>query len=277
MPSACWPAGSRTSPGYFARRGRQPESDGFATVSTTAVETGAPVIDGALSWFDCAVEDILPGGDHEILVGRVVAAGGRSGEPLVYWGGDYRALTPPSSRPDELDNAADGLAVAFHLLGVEAAEMLEAQATVEPALAALAARRGTADRLGSARPARRPVRSRGRRSGSLQPAGPGVPRRHRRGRRQPSPAGQPGQPRTGPVRPLRRSRQSTVGAGRRRRPPPAPGCPPAWRGRRGGRDDQPSRPSSVRSSRFPDAPAVPHVPATLPTGITDAYDRTHVC
>jgi len=47
---------------------------------------------------------------------------------------------------DRLANAADGLAVALHLLGVEAAEMLDAQDSVEPALAALAARRGsTAD------------------------------------------------------------------------------------------------------------------------------------
>jgi flavin reductase (DIM6/NTAB) family NADH-FMN oxidoreductase RutF len=139
-------SGQQDVANYFARRGRQPEPDGFVTVATTAVETGAPVVDGALSWFDCAVEDILPGGDHEILVGRVVAAGGQSGEPLVYWAGDYRALTPQGALPDRLANAADGLAVALHLLGVEAAEMLDAQDSVEPALAALAARRGsTAD------------------------------------------------------------------------------------------------------------------------------------
>jgi flavin reductase (DIM6/NTAB) family NADH-FMN oxidoreductase RutF len=66
---------------YFATPGRTPEPAGFATVSTTARQTGAPIIDGCLSWFDCTVEDVLPGGDHEILVGRVAAAGGRTGEP----------------------------------------------------------------------------------------------------------------------------------------------------------------------------------------------------
>jgi flavin reductase (DIM6/NTAB) family NADH-FMN oxidoreductase RutF len=66
---------------YFATRGRTPEPAGFATVSSTARQTGAPIIDGCLSWFDCTVEDVLPGGDHEILVGRVAAAGGRNGEP----------------------------------------------------------------------------------------------------------------------------------------------------------------------------------------------------
>ena len=125
---------------YFATSGRTPEPAGFATVSTTSRQTGAPIVDGCLSWFDCTVEDLLPGGDHEILVGRVAAAGGRTGEPLVYWAGGYRALTEavPS---DRLANASDGLAVAYHLLDVGPEEMLDAQSSVEPALAALAATR----------------------------------------------------------------------------------------------------------------------------------------
>jgi flavin reductase (DIM6/NTAB) family NADH-FMN oxidoreductase RutF len=130
---------------YFARRGRQPEPGGFSAVPTSAAETGAPVIEGALSWFDCAVEDILPGGDHEILVGRVVAAGGRSGEPLVYWAGDYRGITAPGNGAHGLANAVDGVAVALHLLGVAPEEMLAAQESVEPVLAELAAQRGTPD------------------------------------------------------------------------------------------------------------------------------------
>ena len=133
---------------YFAARGRTPEPAGFATVPTTSDETGAPIIDGCLSWFDCTVEDLLPGGDHEILVGRVAAAGGRTGEPLVYWAGGYRALTEASS--DRLARVSDGLAVAYHLLDVSPDEMLDAQSSVEPALAALAATRtpvGEWDRL----------------------------------------------------------------------------------------------------------------------------------
>ena len=133
---------------YFAARGRTPEPAGFATVPTTSEETGAPIIDGCLSWFDCTVEDLLPGGDHEILVGRVAAAGGRTGEPLVYWAGGYRALTEASS--DRLASVSDGLAVAYHLLDVSPDEMLDAQSSVEPGLAALAATRtpvGEWDRL----------------------------------------------------------------------------------------------------------------------------------
>jgi flavin reductase (DIM6/NTAB) family NADH-FMN oxidoreductase RutF len=126
---------------YFAARGRTPEPAGFATVATTARQTSAPIIDGCLSWFDCTLEDALPGGDHEILVGRVVAAGGRTGEPLVYWSGGYRALTTEAAQSDRLANASDGLAVAYHLLDVGPEEMLDAQSSVEPAMAALAASR----------------------------------------------------------------------------------------------------------------------------------------
>jgi flavin reductase (DIM6/NTAB) family NADH-FMN oxidoreductase RutF len=126
---------------YFATSGRRPEAAGFSAVPTIAHETGAPIIEGCLSWFDCILEDILPGGDHEILVGRVAAAGGRSGEPLVYWAGGYRALTAEALQSDQLANASDGLAVAYHILDVGASEMLEAQDSIEPAIAALAAAR----------------------------------------------------------------------------------------------------------------------------------------
>jgi flavin reductase (DIM6/NTAB) family NADH-FMN oxidoreductase RutF len=130
---------------YFATRGRTSEAAGFATVSTTARQTGAPIIDGCLSWFDCTVEDVLPGGDHEILVGRVAAAGGRTGEPLVYWSGGYRALTTEITQSDGLANASDGLAVAYHLLDVGPEEMVDARSSVEPAIAALAATRTSAE------------------------------------------------------------------------------------------------------------------------------------
>ena len=126
---------------YFATTGRTPELDGFSTAATTTRQTGAPIVDGCLSWFDCTVEDVLPGGDHEILVGRVAAAGGRTGEPLVYWSGGYRALTTEVAQSDRLANASDGLAVAYHLLDVGPEEMLDAQSSVEPAMAALAASR----------------------------------------------------------------------------------------------------------------------------------------
>ena len=54
-----------------------------------ARQTGAPIIDGCLAGSTAPSRTYSPKGDHEILVGRVVAAGSR--EPLVYWAGGYRA------------------------------------------------------------------------------------------------------------------------------------------------------------------------------------------
>ncbi len=62
-------------------------------LTASAVQSGAPVLRDALAWLDCATEAIHPGGDHVILVGRVLALGhADAGMPLVYWRGRYRRL-----------------------------------------------------------------------------------------------------------------------------------------------------------------------------------------
>jgi flavin reductase (DIM6/NTAB) family NADH-FMN oxidoreductase RutF len=46
---------------------------------------GLPIVRGCVAWFECTVRDVYPGGDHDIVVGEVTAAGRRPGEPLVLW------------------------------------------------------------------------------------------------------------------------------------------------------------------------------------------------
>jgi len=76
----------------FARSGREPEVQ-LPNVETFTMETGAPLITGAMAHLDCALEELLPGGDHLIVVGRVMAASAETGkEPLVYYRGDYRSV-----------------------------------------------------------------------------------------------------------------------------------------------------------------------------------------
>jgi flavin reductase (DIM6/NTAB) family NADH-FMN oxidoreductase RutF len=48
------------------------------------VENGLPRIDGAAGWFLCEVHDLLPGGDHTIVIGRVHAHHSSDTTPLVY-------------------------------------------------------------------------------------------------------------------------------------------------------------------------------------------------
>jgi len=40
----------------------------------TAPVSGAPWLDGAAAWFDCRTQAVHPAGDHDVVVGRVVAA-----------------------------------------------------------------------------------------------------------------------------------------------------------------------------------------------------------
>ncbi len=70
--------------------------DRFEGLSTKVEATGAPVIEGCLAWIDCQLHAIHTAGDHDIVVGRVVAlgtaAGGSEGSadgPLVFFQGGY--------------------------------------------------------------------------------------------------------------------------------------------------------------------------------------------
>ncbi|ALG12218.1 flavin reductase [Kibdelosporangium phytohabitans] len=134
----------------FARRGRGRSKDRFDEVETHREATGAPVVTGALSWFDCTVHTMLSGGDHIILVGEVVAAGGGTGQPLLYWSGEYHELGAEGSGAD-IGRIADSLSVQLHLLGMRTDQLLEAQHAVEPAAAALAAREATDDQVAQLR------------------------------------------------------------------------------------------------------------------------------
>lgn len=51
----------------FAKKGQ----DKFAAVRWENSNTGQPRIEGATTILECAVADLLPGGDHTIVIGRV--------------------------------------------------------------------------------------------------------------------------------------------------------------------------------------------------------------
>lgn len=72
---------------------KMPESEKLAGVPHHR-EQDVPVLDDALAWVVCELEDLLEGGDHVIAVGRVTALHhGADGEPLVFFRGGYRALS----------------------------------------------------------------------------------------------------------------------------------------------------------------------------------------
>lgn len=80
-------------------------ADKFASVGWSPAPSGAPVLDGVLTWIDCSVESVLDGGDHWIVVGRVTTLGGHDEErPLLFYRGAYTATEPAEPTPGILDN-----------------------------------------------------------------------------------------------------------------------------------------------------------------------------
>jgi flavin reductase (DIM6/NTAB) family NADH-FMN oxidoreductase RutF len=68
--------------------------DKFAGVPLFDGHTGVPLLAQALAHVECRVAARYFGGDHEIMLGEVVALGRDEGEPLVFGGGRFRRLDP---------------------------------------------------------------------------------------------------------------------------------------------------------------------------------------
>jgi 3-hydroxy-9,10-secoandrosta-1,3,5(10)-triene-9,17-dione monooxygenase reductase component len=63
--------------------------DKFSGVGWRPGITGAPVIDNSLAVVECELGDIFEGGDHEIVIGRVVALDVGEGGPLLFYRGGF--------------------------------------------------------------------------------------------------------------------------------------------------------------------------------------------
>jgi flavin reductase (DIM6/NTAB) family NADH-FMN oxidoreductase RutF len=83
---------ARRLPENFARQGPAAAWDG---VQHRRGPTGSPRLEDVLAVLECTVEHALPGGDHEIIVGRVrhVETNANPSGPLVFFRGSYASLT----------------------------------------------------------------------------------------------------------------------------------------------------------------------------------------
>jgi 3-hydroxy-9,10-secoandrosta-1,3,5(10)-triene-9,17-dione monooxygenase reductase component len=73
--------------------------DKFDGVAYRTGSTGAPILEGSIGHVECEVETEYPGGDHAIMLARVVDAGADEGLPLVFFRSDYTTIAPEAAHP----------------------------------------------------------------------------------------------------------------------------------------------------------------------------------
>jgi flavin reductase (DIM6/NTAB) family NADH-FMN oxidoreductase RutF len=66
--------------------------DKFDGMAIREGELGVPLVENAITTLECRLTGHLPGGDHSIFVGEVVAMSTGEGAPLVYYRSGYREL-----------------------------------------------------------------------------------------------------------------------------------------------------------------------------------------
>lgn len=77
----------------LSARFAQVGEDRWEDVEHTLAPCGSPILSGCLAHFVCRTERIMPGGDHDIFLGRVESFEGTGdGAPLLYFRGGYRVL-----------------------------------------------------------------------------------------------------------------------------------------------------------------------------------------
>ena len=73
-----------------------PGGDKFSGISWSPASRGAPILDESLAFVECQLELVHDAGDHEIVVGRVLAVGQGNGSPLLYYRSRLASMEPPS-------------------------------------------------------------------------------------------------------------------------------------------------------------------------------------
>ena len=78
-----------TLSGHYAQRGGHDALEEHFTLGPL----GEPQLIDALAHFSCSNFAVYPGGDHQIIVGEVIAFESIEAAPLVFFNGGYRALS----------------------------------------------------------------------------------------------------------------------------------------------------------------------------------------
>ena len=67
--------------------------DRFAGVNWYPGQTGVPLLPDVLATIECSRLNVVTAGDHDIVIGEVLHADCRDGDPLVFYSSQYRCLS----------------------------------------------------------------------------------------------------------------------------------------------------------------------------------------
>ncbi len=62
----------------------------FDGIEVQTAASGAPILPDVVAVIDCSIHQVVPAGDHNLIVGRVQSLGvGRDTDPMVFYKGQY--------------------------------------------------------------------------------------------------------------------------------------------------------------------------------------------
>lgn len=89
-------AAARDHAAWFATSGR-PLQGQLDRVPHHRGAHGIALLDQSLAWLECRTYQVVPAGDHDIVIGEVESLRMGADDPaLLYWHSTYRALAPES-------------------------------------------------------------------------------------------------------------------------------------------------------------------------------------
>ncbi len=82
----------------ISRRFARPGQDHFEGLAVEEGPDGLPLLPGCLAYLACRVHDVVPAGDHDIVLGSVdhCEVSPNGGSPLLFFQGGYQRLPGPS-------------------------------------------------------------------------------------------------------------------------------------------------------------------------------------
>ena len=76
----------------LARRFSDKHEDRFEGIGYHLDPEGLVLLDGTLAHIECERQAHYPGGDHTIVIGKVIGGAAHEGRPLLFFRGGYAAL-----------------------------------------------------------------------------------------------------------------------------------------------------------------------------------------